>query len=183
MTKVQLRFIWFIILSAFTLMFYVSTIHARELHVSNPKSFLMERIPIFEGFSATRYCDGVTKGCILQGYGRCVTKRRTPSFISKSIADKWLQEDLRKCENHLDQHIPWWRDLSSVRQAALLDMTYNLGIDKLRTFDDFLHYMKNKNYHAASKRLSKSRWAKQVGIRSKEIRHAIEHNRWVAMKK
>ncbi len=183
MSKSQLYCIWFIIFSAISFMCFASVIHAEELQITCPKSFLMERIPLFEGFSATRYGDRVTKGCVLQGYGRCVNNIKTPATISKATANKWLAADLIKCEAKLDAHMPWWRNVSVVRQAALLDMTYNMGIDKLKTFKQFLHHMQNKNYALASRSLTNSRWAKQVGVRSREIRHAIKHDRWIAMKK
>lgn len=183
MTKGQLRITWLIVLSAFVLLCFSSTIYAKELIVKNPTTFLLTRIPVFEGFSATRYRDGVNKGCVLQGYGRCVNNKKTPSIINRSTADIWLKEDLEKCTQHLDLHFPWWKNLSIVRQAALLDMTYNLGIQKLKTFQEFLYHMQHHQYVAASNRLSKSRWSKQVGVRSKEIRYAIEHNRWKAIKK
>ena len=103
--------------------------------------------------------------------------------ISKATANKWLSADLIKCEKKLDTHLPWWRNVSVVRQAALLDMTYNMGIDKLKTFKQFLHHMQKQNYTQASRCLDGSRWSKQVGVRSREIRHAIKHDKWVAMKK
>ena len=183
MSRLQMGLIWIIIFCAITFLCFVTMPKAQELEIKNPKSFLMERIPLFEGFSATRYGDFVTKGCILQGYGRCVNNMKTPATISKATADKWLAADLIKCEKKLDTHLPWWRNASVVRQAALLDMTYNMGIDKLKTFKQFLHHMKNQNYFQASKCLDGSRWSKQVGVRSREIRHAIKHDKWIAMKK
>lgn len=183
LNKIQMSFIWVLIFCAISMLCFISISHAQELNIKDPKSFLMERIPLFEGFSATRYGDSVTKGCILQGYGRCVNNMKTPATISKSTANKWLAADLIKCEKKLDTHLPWWRNASIVRRAALLDMTYNMGIDKLKTFKQFLRHMQNQNYALASKSLTDSRWAKQVGVRSREIRHAIKHDKWVAMKK
>ena len=155
--------------------------------IDDPLVFIAGRIKLFEGFHPERYGDGVTKGVILQGYGRSI-RGQSPARISRSTADAWLQSDLAKCQRHLDQHLPWWRRLSAVRQAAMLDLTYNLGIDKLKTFRRFLHSMQSGHYTAAASHLMvtdgrKSRYARQVGVRAKEVSSAIATDKWVAMKR
>lgn len=153
--------------------------------IDDPKAFIAGRIQKFEGFSATKYRCTVS-GVTLQGYGKHIT-RSTPSRISESMAKRWLKEDLDKCEEQLDQKLPWWRDLSSVHRAAMLDLTYNMGIDKLMKFKKFLKAMERRDFKTAQYELShnngrKSKYVKQVGVRAQEIMIAIGTNMWVPVK-
>lgn len=156
--------------------------------VYHPSTFIGNRIKAFEGFSSTKYKCSVS-GVLLQGYGKSIGKNKTPSRISKATASNWLHDDITKCENQLDQYLPWWRELSPVRQAAMIDLTYNMGIFKLLKFKNFLKNMEQGNYTKAKKCLltgkdgkSKSKYYKQVGIRAIEVSTAIATDAWIHMK-
>ena len=164
-----------------------ATTITRNDQISDPLVFIAERIKLFEGFRATRYRDSVCPHVWLQGYGRSI-RGHTPAKISRATADGWLMYDLTKCRRHLDQYMPWWRSLSPIRQAVMLDLTYNLGIDKLRKFKKFLSCMQCGEYTSASACLvgtkhRRTSYARQVGVRSREISHAIMHNEWKHIKK
>lgn len=155
--------------------------------IISPQQFVADRIKKFEGFKSKKYkC--VVSGVKLQGYGKSIGNKRTPSSISEKQAETWLIADLVKCTNDLDAKLPWWRDLSSVRQSAMLDLTYNMGIDKLLKFKQFITYMKRGSYAKAAKSLMhtgkrKTKYATQVGIRAIEVSTAIKTDLWVALKK
>jgi len=151
------------------------------------KEFVMDRIKIFEGLSLIKYPDSVT-GDPLQGYGRNVSKRNTPDIITKDIADKWLSEDIEKCMRHLDEYVIWWRTLDNIRQVAMLDLCYNMGIQKLLTFKNFIFNMENGNYEIAANELmynndgKRTRYSRQVGVRAREISNAIQSGIWIKFK-
>ena len=153
--------------------------------ISDPQSFIAGRIQKFEGFSATKYKCSVS-GVVLQGYGKHITTK-TPQKISEATAKRWLHDDLVKCSAALDEKLPWWRGLSNVHQAAMLDLTYNMGIDKLLTFKKFLKAMERHDFKTAQYELThngskQSKYARQVGVRAKEIMIAIGTNVWVPVK-
>ena len=152
--------------------------------IDDVHTFIAERIKLFEGFSPVRY--RCSSGIMLQVYGKYV--KHSPSRISRQTADRWLRQDIRTCVKQLDEQLPWWRELSTVRQAALIDLTYNMGIYKVLKFKKFLTHMRQGRYELASKELMrdrqgrKSRYARQVGIRAVEISHAISSDVWVPLK-
>lgn len=160
----------------------------QSVAVYHPTEFIKDRIKAFEGFSPTKYKCSVS-GVTLQGYGKSIGKKRTPSKISEGIASEWLHDDVERCVSSLDEYLPWWRDLSTVRQAAMIDLTYNMGIHKLMKFTNFLKAMEKGDFEKAKKNLltasngkSKSKYYKQVGIRAIEVSSAIATNMWDHMK-
>jgi len=63
----------------------------------------------------------------------------------------------------------WFSKLDSVRQEALIDLSFNIGQTKLRKFVKALGHMADGNYEEAGQEFYRSRWAEQVGDRSLEI--------------
>jgi GH24 family phage-related lysozyme (muramidase) len=63
----------------------------------------------------------------------------------------------------------WFSTLDSVRQEALIDLSFNIGQTKLRKFVKALGHMASGNYDEAGQEFYRSRWAEQVGDRSLEI--------------
>jgi GH24 family phage-related lysozyme (muramidase) len=80
-----------------------------------------------------------------------------------------LVNDIRRCRKELTQEYEWFSSLDSVRQDAIIDLSFNLGQTKLRTFVKALGHMATGNYEEAGQEFYRSRWAEQVGDRSLEI--------------
>lgn len=71
--------------------------------------------------------------------------------------------DVAGSEKSLDVHLPWWRGLDPVRQAAAMELMFNMGWGALGTFTNTLHAFGQGNYGLAAAGLLNSRWAGQVG--------------------
>lgn len=108
-----------------------------------------------EGVRLTVYTD--TKGIPTIGCGRNLRDRG----ISQRICDLLLEEDVAECLTDL-RTFPWFDALDPVRQRALLNLRFNLGAGKLRTFRRFLDAMSRKDYPAARRELETSAWWQQV---------------------
>lgn len=80
-----------------------------------------------------------------------------------------LAEDLKSVFTSLDKSLPWWRDLSYPRQRVLANMAFNLGITGLLGFNNTLAHMKAERFQSAAEGMLSSKWAKQVGDRSKRL--------------
>lgn len=89
--------------------------------------------------------------------------------ISEAEASLFLTNDIDCTMRDLDANLPWWRNLDEVRQRALLNMAFNLGIDKLLKFRTTLGLIKGGMYDQAADAMMKSQWANQVGIRAKRL--------------
>jgi GH24 family phage-related lysozyme (muramidase) len=65
-----------------------------------------------------------------------------------------------------------------VRQDAIIDLSFNLGQTRLRTFVKALGHMAVGNYEEAGQEFYRSRWAEQVGDRSLEVCQMISSGQY-----
>ncbi len=77
--------------------------------------------------------------------------------------DYLLSNDIRRCKEELIGEYDWFKDLDSVRQEALIDLSFNIGQTRLRGFVKALGYMDIGDYDKAGDEFYDSRWATQVG--------------------
>ena len=89
--------------------------------------------------------------------------------LSKDEVEYLLKNDILRCRNELLGEYDWFENLDSVRQEAMIDLSFNLGQTKLRTFVKALGHMADGNYEEAGREFYNSRWAEQVGDRSLEV--------------
>jgi GH24 family phage-related lysozyme (muramidase) len=62
-----------------------------------------------------------------------------------------------------------WVNIGPMRQAALIDMSYNLGATRFAEFDTFLGYVRNLDWiNAASDLTNNTAWAKQLPNRCRD---------------
>ena len=80
-----------------------------------------------------------------------------------------LDDDLEDVFHDLDRALPWWTDLSDVRQRVLANMAFNLGITKLLGFRNTLVYMRQGKYSQAADGMLSSAWASQVKGRAQRL--------------
>tara|TARA_R100001086_G_scaffold221937_1_gene139290 strand:+ start:71 stop:496 length:426 start_codon:yes stop_codon:yes gene_type:complete len=79
-----------------------------------------------------------------------------------------LENDIRRCKQELIT-LPWFSQIDSVRQDALINMCFNLGMTRLLGFKNALTAMSVGDYDTAADEFMDSRWAKQVGRRAEEV--------------
>jgi lysozyme len=101
-----------------------------------------------------------------------------PDGISLTTAQQWLDEDIDTACTDLDAWLPSWRTLTDERQAALIDIAFNLGRAKLFTFVKAQAALAMKDYHSAAEELLMSKWALQVKGRAKRLAAIIETGFW-----
>ena len=103
------------------------------------------------------------------GIGRNLTDKG----ISKREAFDLLDHDLDECVADLAA-FPWFLMLDAVRQRAMVNLRFNLGPSRLRSFKRFLSAMAIQNYGKAAAELRDSKWFTQVqASRSSRILHHI----------
>ena len=91
-----------------------------------------------------------------------------------------LKNDIRRCETELDNSFRWYKDLDQVRQEAMINLCFNLGITRLRKFKLALRAMEAKDYEDASDEFLDSLWATQVGQRAVEVTYMIRFGEYYA---
>jgi lysozyme len=98
--------------------------------------------------------------------------------ISDRAIQVILEDDVADVIAQLDSQMSWWREHDEVRQAALIDLCFNLGIGTLLTFKNTLTAFKNKVYESAASGLENSRWYSQVGRRGPRVVSMVRNGIW-----
>lgn len=113
----------------------------------------------------------IRKGTLVQGNPTVGCGRNLAvDGLSDSEIDLLCINDCLKFATVLDSRIPWWRNLSPVRQRQILDLTFNMGPDELISgWPHFLAAMQTGNWQAAVNELETSKWWHQVGQRGPMI--------------
>lgn len=138
--------------------------------MADPK--LIAMLKRHEGFRSKPYLDTVGKLSI--AYGRCLET----AGISQDEAELMLSNDIKRAEDGLRQIYPWFANLDGVRQAALIDAAFNLGLSGLSKFHNMLGAMALGDWEAAANEALNSKWHRQVGNRAKELAEMIRGGKW-----
>jgi lysozyme len=124
-----------------------------------------------EGVRYSPYND--TKGIPTVGVGHNLNAKPLPAGWKYPLNDmqinSLLDDDLEDVFHDLDRNLPWWTDLNDVRQRALANMAFNLGITKLLGFRNTLVAMRQGKYDAAADGMLASAWAAQVKGRAQRL--------------
>lgn len=126
-----------------------------------------------EGFRSFPYKD--TEGEWTIGFGSNMSNimHMLPYFarrgITKIQALEWLHRDINNALTDIGRTLPWVNDLEPAQKIALINMCYNLGLEKLLGFKNFLHSLENLDIDLAIKELYNSKWATQVKTRADRI--------------
>ncbi len=94
-----------------------------------------EQIKFHEGYRGNPYKD--TQGYWTIGYGHFLGPDRTLQRISKEHAEQPLDADLAETVDAVSL-FGFWSNLTDNRKNVLVDMAFNLGIFKLRSFKNML---------------------------------------------
>lgn len=106
-----------------------------------------------------------TVGVTTIGYGRALGR----IGISQDEADLMLEHDVDRVISDLDFACGWWRKLDESRQAALAELTFQLGLDGLLGFRKTLDAIRCGDFATASTELLASKYAAQVPSRAHRL--------------
>lgn len=87
--------------------------------------------------------------------------------ITEDMADYILERDLREAEIQVRTHFTTYYKLNEARQFVLVDLCFNIGINRFLTFKKMLAALAKGEYHTAARELQDSKWYRQVGNRGK----------------
>lgn len=123
------------------------------------------------------YPDPISKGPPWTiGYGHTGREVHPGLIWTPDQCEAALEADVKAVEDGLDTGMTWWRDQEPLRQDALVNMAFNLGVHGLLTFTTFLGLMQIENYPHAALDLRGTPWYHQVGDRAKRIAEQILTN-------
>jgi lysozyme len=88
-----------------------------------------------------------------------------------------LDNDINDCIAEA-QKFRWFDSLDPVRQAAIVELVFNLGLPKLRTFKRFLSAVAEQRWPHAAAELRDSLWYRQVKGRGETLAKQILTGEW-----
>jgi len=94
--------------------------------------------------------------------------------LSEEEIDMLLLNDIVRTKELMDDYIPWHRDLDQVRQEALINFVFNVGIGTTMKFKNAMAALEEHDYDTAATEMLDSNWAKQVGSRAEEVTQMIK---------
>lgn len=100
--------------------------------------------------------------------------------ISEEEALLLLENDIERCRNELSQFHFYGR-IGEVREAVVLDMLFNLGLTRFRTFKKMIHALERYKFDEAANEMESSRWYTQVGVRSRRLVEMMRTGQWPDM--
>ena len=131
-------------------------------------SKLSEQLRIHEGVRTHFY--RCTSGLATIGVGRCIEEGSLG--LSDDEIDYLLENDIKRCKQELVS-LSWFADLDAVRQDAIVNLCFNLGLTRLMGFKNAVGAMAVGDYEKAADEFLDSRWANQVGQRALDVTHMI----------
>jgi len=131
-------------------------------------SKLSDQLRIHEGVRTHFY--RCTSGLATIGVGRCIEEGSLG--LSDDEIDYLLENDIKRCKQELVS-LSWFADLDAVRQDAIVNLCFNLGLTRLMGFKNAMGAMAVGDYEKAADEFLDSRWAKQVGQRALDVTHMI----------
>jgi lysozyme len=142
---------------------------------------LMKLLTAHEGYEQFPYDDATGKrvhadiGNVTVGIGFNLENGGFSLAECKTI----LSMRLSLIVNQLTQDLPFFAQLDEIRQAALIDMAYNMGISGLLEFKATLEALSHQDYETAAKDIANSLWASEVGAeRFNDITTMIRKGYW-----
>jgi lysozyme len=106
-----------------------------------------------------RSCTCARKGKLTIGYGRNLDD----VGLSKLEGEVLLDHDLYTAETQATRAFDWFAALSDLRQRAIVELVFNMGLATFRGFRQTILAIKVKQFTAAAANLLDSRWKAQVG--------------------
>jgi lysozyme len=114
-----------------------------------------------EGYRPYIYYDSL--GYPTGGYGHAFLDR---SPLSHDVAVLLFEDDFNQAKKDYEK---LGLDLDSVRKAVIIDMLFNLGLIRFRSFVKMIDALKAEDYLLAAKEMIASRWAEQTKSRALEL--------------
>lgn len=107
-------------------------------------------------------------GFLTIGIGRLIDERKGGG-LTDDEADYLLNNDIQRTYAEVVSNLPWFVNLSEVRQRAIMNMAFQLGVPKLLGFRNTLALLRSGRYDEAAREALNSTWAGQTPARAKRV--------------
>ena len=136
---------------------------------------LIEQLSIHEGVKKFAY--KCPSGKITVGIGRNIDSDGGLGLSDDEII-YLLRNDISRIDEELTNAFRFYKELDRVRKDAMINICFNLGLTRLRSFREALGRMEKKEYPEAAVEFLDSLWASQVGQRALDVTYMIQHGEY-----
>lgn len=141
---------------------------------------IRDLLVLHEDRRAQPYYDSL--GFATVGIGHLIDPRKKCP-LPEHIIDALFYWDLKVHKDALFRHQPWVATLDPVRQAVLIDMTFNMGEepfdnDNIKDWPNFLDRVRTARYASAAQLMRSTVWATQVKGRAERLAKMMETGQW-----
>jgi len=98
--------------------------------------------------------------------------------MPEPIAAQLLLHQAEEAMFQATRDFPWFKGLSEVRQAVIINMIYNLGLVGFKKFKRTIAFIEEEDYIWASTEMLDSKWATQVGSRAADLSYMMATGEW-----
>lgn len=140
------------------------------------KAELTRQLKADEGVKPCVYKDHL--GFYTIGVGRLVDDRKPSAGLRPIEIDFLLQNDIDDRIEQLTKRLQWFQNLDDARQGALLNMSFQLGVDGLLDFKNTLKLVEDGQYSEAADNMLQSKWAQQTPERAKRMAEQMKTGQW-----
>ena len=135
---------------------------------------LSEQLKRHEGLRLKPYLDTVGETSI--GFGRNLSDMGITEAEAKFLLDNDIMSSFADVVAVIGKDV--FEGLSEVRQGVLVNMIFNLGMPRFRTFKKMIAAIKADDPEEAAVQMQDSRWFNQVGGRGIELVWQFRNNRF-----
>lgn len=131
---------------------------------------LTARIKRHEGCCLQPYDD--TTGNMTIGYGHKISKIESVKYMDGCTLEdamNWLDADIQKATDGINNALPWVSGLSDLRQQVLVEMAFQIGVTGVLEFHHMLAACQENQYDIAAAQMLNSSWHTQTPARCEEL--------------
>lgn len=137
---------------------------------------LIKRLVADEGEVLHCYPDSL--GFETIGVGRLIDKRRGGG-ITQEESRYLLRNDIAQKTAECETRFEWWHTIDDVRQAVILCMAFQLGVNGVANFKRMVAALRIRDYVTASIEMLDSDWArKQTPARAQRMARVMRSGVW-----
>ena len=131
---------------------------------------LVERIKSAEGYR--RFAYECSVGALTVGYGTVIERggHGIPEFIAELLIRDYLQTLQARFEAH-----GWFRSLDPARQAAVLEMGYQMGYEGVMGFTRMIEAIEASDWDIVKLEALDSNWAQQTPARADVVSSRVAY--------
>ena len=125
-----------------------------------------------EGLRLKPYLD--TKKKLTIGVGRNLDD----VGITRDEAWALLNNDIARVRREVKRAFPWFSKVNPVRKDVVLNMVFNLGLQRFRGFRKAIAAIKAQDWDEAARQMLDSQWASQVGRRARDLAEMMRRGKY-----